>query len=89
MRKVVGWFFTKASSRSLGVLSGNRSSSSWAVMKATSVDSRGRTFSGGKTVRRKAWVSKRASTMEETVIFKKSRFRCSRVMIFSQSHWST
>ena len=41
------------------------------------------------TVRRKAWVSKRASTMEHTVCFKKPVFRCSRVMIFSQSHWST
>ncbi len=89
MMNEVGWSCTQASSRSLGVRSGQRSSNSWVVTKATSRSTTGRVVSWGNTERRVAWVSHRTPTMVDTVCFKYPTFRSLGAMTFSQSHWST
>ena len=86
MRKVTGWSFTQASSRSLGDRSGQRSSSSWVVTKDTSSSSRGRGVSWGNTERRVDWVSRMAATMVFTVCWRYSTVRSRGAITFSQSH---
>jgi len=87
MRNTVWCSAQMACSRSLGVLSGQRSSSSWVVTKYTSRSSLTRRL--GKATFNASLVSHTAATMARTVAFRYASFRSSREMIFSQSHWST
>ena len=85
IRKAVLCSRTYSSSRSEGVLSGQRSSSSCVVTKETSRQSWvSKLWNFARTVS-KVWQMQ--VTMAVTVSFKYATLRVSGVMTFSQSHW--